>query len=215
MYGYIYKTTDLENNKIYVGQHKSDKFDTKYYGSGIIIVKLLNKYGTDRFMCELLEECDSAEKLNDQEIYWIDKLNALDNTIGYNIATGGAFGDSGFHQGMLGKTQSEFQRIRASECNKGKNNPYNRHPELKKKKSEDMRGNTNASGGKGMKFINKGYDEQKRVKEEDIPYWESLGWKRGKSQKVKDNQKRIFKEKYSNGSYITDGVDSRFVDNKE
>ena len=90
MYGYIYKTTDLRNNKIYVGQHKSDKFDTKYYGSGIKISKLIKKYGVERFTCELLEKCDSAEQLNKKEIYWIDKLNCLDDSIGYNIATGGA-----------------------------------------------------------------------------------------------------------------------------
>lgn len=45
MYGYVYKPTDLRNNKIYVGQHKSKVFDTNYYGSGIIIKELLNKYG--------------------------------------------------------------------------------------------------------------------------------------------------------------------------
>ena len=43
MYGYIYKTTDLRNNKIYVGQHKSEIFDTSYYGSGKIIKKIIKK----------------------------------------------------------------------------------------------------------------------------------------------------------------------------
>ena len=66
MYGYIYKTTDLETGKIYVGQHKSKSFDTKYYGSGIVISKLIKKYGFDRFKCELLESCNSLEELNDR-----------------------------------------------------------------------------------------------------------------------------------------------------
>ena len=37
MFGYIYKTTNLLNNKIYIGQHKSELFDTKYFGSGKIL----------------------------------------------------------------------------------------------------------------------------------------------------------------------------------
>lgn len=215
MYGYIYKTTDLETNKIYIGQHKSDKFDTKYYGSGIVIRNLIKKYGLNRFKCELIEECISENHLNEREIYWINKFNSLDPEVGYNIASGGAFGNSGYHKGMSGKFQSDYQKQRAREANSGSNNPFNRNPELRLKKSEDMKGNTNASGGKGMKFINKGYDKQKRVKEEDIPYWESLGWKRGKSQKIRDEQKKRYQEKYANGSYVTDGINSRFVDNSE
>ena len=30
MYGYVYLTTDLETNKIYIGQHKAESFDTSY-----------------------------------------------------------------------------------------------------------------------------------------------------------------------------------------
>ena len=31
MYGYIYKITNKANDKIYVGQHKSDHFDERYF----------------------------------------------------------------------------------------------------------------------------------------------------------------------------------------
>lgn len=215
MYGYIYLTTDLELNKIYVGQHKSTKFDAKYYGSGIIIRKLINKYGADRFKCELLEECNSLEQLNDREIYWVKKLDATNPSIGYNIASGGAFGDSGYHDGMKGKSQSDFQKHRAREANMGDNNPFNRNPELKKKKSEDMKGNTNAAGGKGMIFMNLTYDLQIRVRLEDADKYFQQGWKFGKCQRVIDNQRKAYREKYANGSYVTDGVNSKFINNKE
>ena len=42
MYGYVYKTTDLESGLIYVGQHKSESFDNKYYGSGIIVSRKIH-----------------------------------------------------------------------------------------------------------------------------------------------------------------------------
>lgn len=189
MYGYIYKTTDLTNNKIYVGQHKSNEFDNTYYGSGVIITKLLNRYGTERFSCELLEACQSEDELNQKEIYWIDKLNCLDKNIGYNLASGGSFGDSGYHQGMKGKSQSDYQKQQASIANS-----HPKSQQMKNKMSKALKGNRNASNGKGMKFIHKG-DVQKRVKEEDIPKYLSEGWVRGKSDKTRIAQQKAYKEK--------------------
>ncbi len=116
MYGYVYKTTDLRNNKIYIGQHKSEQYDDKYYGSGIIITSLIKKYGTQNFKNEILCECASAEELNDKEIEFIAQYDARNPEIGYNIATGGAFGDSGYHLGMLGKTQTDKQKACASKA---------------------------------------------------------------------------------------------------
>lgn len=51
MYGYIYKTTNLINNKIYIGQHKvkEEKIDNSYYGSGKLIIQAIKKYGKENF----------------------------------------------------------------------------------------------------------------------------------------------------------------------
>jgi hypothetical protein len=209
MYGYIYKTTDLETGKIYVGQHKAKSFDSKYYGSGIIITSLIKKFGFDRFKCELLESCNTPEELNEKEIYWINKLDCLNINVGYNIASGGAFGDSGYHQGMCGKPQSEKQKSAAREYQQ--NNPKTQ--QMKDKMSVAMKGNNNASHGKGMLFIHFGYDIQTRVHKDLIPYYLDQGWECGKCQKVIDNQKKAFKEKYANGTYITDGIVSKYIQN--
>lgn len=211
MYGYIYKTTDLLNNKIYVGQHKALKFDEKYYGSGIIIKELLNKYGTQRFSCEVLEWCSSQDELNQKEIFWINELNCLDETIGYNIATGGAFGDSGYHLGMLGKSQSTKQKLAVK-------NYQLTHPKtsgMKSKMQKTMRGNTNASHGKGMKFVHKGYDVQTRIKEELIPEYLENGWSLGKCQQAIDNQQKSHKQKYNNSTFVHKGLIAKLVDNSE
>ena len=57
----IYKITDKRNGKIYVGQDSLDR--PGYFGSGIIISKLVLKYGTDNFHKETLEKCDSIISL--------------------------------------------------------------------------------------------------------------------------------------------------------
>lgn len=89
MYGYIYKTTNLFNGKIYVGQHRAPEFDYNYYGSGVIICNLINKYGKASFTVECIEECDSEDELNQKEIYWIAKLDATNEDVGYNLMSGG------------------------------------------------------------------------------------------------------------------------------
>lgn len=95
MYGYVYKTTNLINSKIYIGQHKSDKFvGNKYLGSGSIFRKAVEKYGKENFNVELLKECFSQEDLDNQEVYYISLLNSTDINIGYNLSLGGKSGSS-------------------------------------------------------------------------------------------------------------------------
>lgn len=112
MYGYIYRTTNLINNKKYIGQHKSSMFDNNYYGSGIYLKKALDKYGKDNFKIEILEECDSNDILNIREIYWIDYFNAVEDKNYYNISKGGNVTNSG-------KILSEDTKYKISVVNKG------------------------------------------------------------------------------------------------
>ena len=95
MYGYIYKTTNKVNGKIYIGQHKAEKFEPGIYvGSGSILKKAIKKYGRASFECECLKECNSKEELDQQEKYWIEFFSSRDPNLGYNIVEGG-FGGSG------------------------------------------------------------------------------------------------------------------------
>ena len=95
-YGYIYKTTNLVNGKIYVGQKTSSTFlGNKYLGSGSLLLRAINKYGFENFKVELLEWCIDKETLNNKEKYYILKYNSTDITIGYNISNGGQGGNLG------------------------------------------------------------------------------------------------------------------------
>jgi len=87
----IYKTTNIVNNKIYVGQHYTSSEDG-YLGSGLYLKRSIKKYGAENFKRETLEACED-NNVNEREIYWIDKLNACDQKIGYNIDKGGTGGD--------------------------------------------------------------------------------------------------------------------------
>ena len=89
MYGYIYLTTNLINNKQYIGKHKSDIFDPTYKGSGKYLKLAFQKHGKDNFKVELLEECNDLTELNEKEIYWISKYNAVNSKQFYNVSKGG------------------------------------------------------------------------------------------------------------------------------
>lgn len=89
MYGYIYETTNLINGKKYIGQHRAKEFDKKYKGSGCLIGKAFKKYGFKNFKCEIIEECNSEQELNEREIYWIDFYNAINDDNFYNLQSGG------------------------------------------------------------------------------------------------------------------------------
>jgi hypothetical protein len=86
----IYKTINLINGKIYIGQ--DSKNNPKYMGSGKILKLAFKKYGKENFKKEILEECKSINELDKREKYWIDKFNSTDEKIGYNISYGGQIG---------------------------------------------------------------------------------------------------------------------------
>lgn len=110
----IYKTINLINGKIYIGQDSKNNPD--YLGSGNILKYAIKKYGIKNFTKEILEYCDSKEHLNEREIFWIEKMNSRDLNIGYNIAIGGTGGKLIDVECKKGKTYEEYYGIeRAAE----------------------------------------------------------------------------------------------------
>lgn len=94
MYGYIYKTTNLVNGKIYIGQHKSQVFDRDYHGSGKLIRRAFEKYGIENFKTELLKWCETRSDINKYEKIYIYIYHSNDLVVGYNISKGGDGGDT-------------------------------------------------------------------------------------------------------------------------
>ena len=93
LFGYIYKTTNLINNKIYIGK-RSGKFNKNYLGSGLALINAIKKYNKNNFKVEILEEAEDLIKLNELEKIYISKYRDLyGKDFLYNIANGGDGGD--------------------------------------------------------------------------------------------------------------------------
>jgi group I intron endonuclease len=132
---YIYKTTCIINNKIYVGKHKCyEKPDKNYLGSGKLLWFAIKKYGKDKFIQEILEFCESEEQNCEREKFWIKKLNSQNRKIGYNTSPGGEGGISGFNRETnkwfslenWSKLTSEEHSIRVKKIKAGINKPETR-----------------------------------------------------------------------------------------
>lgn len=92
MYGYIYLTENLINYKCYIGKHKSSEFDIKYKGSGTVLGLAFKKYGFENFVCNIIQTAETEEELNKLEYYWIEKCNAVQDDMFYNLKPGGTGG---------------------------------------------------------------------------------------------------------------------------
>jgi len=90
--GYIYKTTNLINNRSYIGKKKSPNFNKNYYGSGVALRSAIKKYGKENFIVESIAWASTIKELNELEIQHITYYKDQNNL--YNIAEGGDGGDT-------------------------------------------------------------------------------------------------------------------------
>jgi group I intron endonuclease len=102
--GYIYKTTNLINGKMYIGSSKKNPKDNwSYYGSGRNIVNAIKKYGKENFTKEILVESNNNIRLLEKQ--YLENVNARYNLKYYNM-TNDALGND-FHSNNTKKSISE------------------------------------------------------------------------------------------------------------
>jgi hypothetical protein len=94
LYYYLYRVTNLINQKIYAGCHATDNLDDGYMGSGKLIKYAYKKYGLDNFKKDILSFHSSYEEMLLAESQMINPefLNRPDV---YNLAIGGKGGYKG------------------------------------------------------------------------------------------------------------------------
>jgi group I intron endonuclease len=150
---YIYKTTNIKNGKIYIGQSKKTKEkSTNYMGSGKLLKEAISEFGKDCFIKEIVEDIDNLDHkyIDEREQYWISYYNSTDLTIGYNTTKGGS-GWSSF-----GIKRSEETKRKQSEKRKGKK-PWNnglKNPYTKEQIQKMLDNRLTKSGWKNkQKFI--------------------------------------------------------------
>ena len=164
LYMFIYETTNNINGKRYIGQHTTDNIQDGYLGSGVILKQAIDKYGIDNFSREILAYATNKDELNEKEKYYIDKFNAIESDMYYNIAEGGEGGNlrAGFTDEQKaqwkakmsensakywqGKKLSEETKHKISESKKGEKNPMygkKHNEETKAKMSEALKGKDN------------------------------------------------------------------------
>jgi len=116
----IYKITNTVNGKIYVGssinlhRRSIEHFWElrKKQHSNQHLQNSFNMFGEDAFSFEVLEYVLDVNKLLEREQYYIDKLNACDDAVGYNICPKAG--------NMLGVPCSEERKQKISLANKGR-----------------------------------------------------------------------------------------------
>lgn len=87
---WIYKITNIQNNKVYIGQTIrpiQDKFHRHINDALNNILdthfaRAIRKYGKDNFIIEQIDQAQTQNELNKKEQYWIQYYNSVQN--GYN-----------------------------------------------------------------------------------------------------------------------------------
>lgn len=85
---FVYATTNIINDKKYIGDHTSDDINDSYLGSGMALKEAIKKYGKKNFQRNIIKICESKQEAFDLQKYYIEKFNSLVPN-GYNISPSG------------------------------------------------------------------------------------------------------------------------------
>ena len=170
------------NGKSYIGQtckslsRRINKDFSGYKGCSVFW-NVIQKYGVENIITEILCECNTLAEANYKEKWYIERFNTLSPN-GYNLTTGGdnkklsvetrkriSAGQKGRppSRGMLGKKHSLKSRQKMSESHKGQipssvsvekglktREGYQHSPETRRLLSETKRGSKNPMYGKSL-----------------------------------------------------------------
>lgn len=179
---HIYRKQIKATGRYYIGKHNGKN---KYYlGSGIEWKRDLKKYVKDPkidLIEEILEYVDDISKLNEREEWWLQSVNAANNSLYYNKTNLSA----GVYE------HSEITKKKMSEYHLKKNNAFfkgKQHNESTKKKMSDSR--------KGKIFSKESNIKRQETRRKN-------GLKKYKTRKDKGSYHRMYKTREKPMSDIT------------
>lgn len=148
----VYMIYQMNTGKVYIGsskriekrwkEHKRELNNNKHHNR--YLQRAWNKYGGESFLFDVIEECN-LDILIEREQFWMDYLNCLNSSYGYNISEkastycvsgdknwmrknkGSFYGENSNFYGRK-HTEESKAKMRAKCNNKGENNPmYGKH----------------------------------------------------------------------------------------
>lgn len=129
----VYRTTNLINNKYYIGIHRTNNLDDDYLGSGVILKKSIEKYGKENFKKEVLYIFDNEKDMFSKELEIVNE-DVMNDRNSYNCTLGGRgswshIDSSGENNPNYGKslwkknkTQEEIDIINSKRASHGESN---------------------------------------------------------------------------------------------
>ena len=209
-YHFIYKTTNLLNEKFYVGMHSTDDLEDGYIGSGKRLGYSVRKYGLEIHKLEILEFLTSREELKKREAEVVNE-ELLTDPLCMNLKFGGEGGwdhtknmdlksrNANCNQRFVARFEDdkEFREIFTSTGSK--------NLELGRINKKEIHGNNNFWSGKSHKDLTKNKisksmssavkgeansqfgtcwicsdEEAKKIKKEELQTWLDQGWRKGR-----------------------------------
>lgn len=206
---FIYKTTNLVNEKYYIGMHSTDNLEDGYMGSGTRLCRSINKHGKDNHQVEILEFLPDRESLKKRELELVNEEKLTDKMC-MNLIIGGEGSwfyvntlitkEQRIHNAFLGNNSirrdrssiarkiAESKRKKGTLSNNGSKSFLGKqHTQETKQKISDVKKQSESQLGEknsqfGMMWITNGV-ESKKIKKTDLIPEE---WRKGR--KMINNQ---------------------------
>jgi group I intron endonuclease len=116
MFYTVYKITNIKNNMVYVGVHKTLDLNDNYFGSGQYLRAAIKKYGISIFTKKILAVFDTPEEMFNMERKIVtEEFVKSKNT--YNLGIGGSGGNrvgKDHHTHSLSNMTSMSEKAKAS-----------------------------------------------------------------------------------------------------
>lgn len=154
---FIYKTTCLVNNKIYIGCHATNNLDDGYLGSGKLLFSAIKKYGKENFTREILETFSNPEDMFDRERILVNE-DLISSGTAYNLVIGGS---GGFKVQDVDDWKS---KLKASRGDRGPFKGGSHSSESKQKISESLKGRPAWNKGLPGTWVGKTHSEESKRK---------------------------------------------------
>lgn len=200
----VYKTTNLVNQKIYIGCHKTKDPNDNYLGSGKLLKAAIEKYGIENFKKKILFVFDTEQEMfaKEAELVTEEFCKSDEN---YNLCSGGSGGWSYLNRerlnisenqkiaavkhshiglSVMNKPENKYKKLLALEkANKKRNKKTffgkSHSDETKKQMSLSHQGKHDGSKNSqyGTMWITNGIESRKIKKVDTIPE----GWYKGRN----------------------------------